>query len=116
MLPSTQNTLQPRCTVGLLQFSHAIELIRIAKKIQTPRKLLIFVNVEVLLSQLLVVIYFQCEPGLAALVMYDLLYTDPRKLLLLAGCSTVCTTIAETAKMWNLNVVSKFSNAADCSR
>lgn len=27
--------------------------------------------------------------------------------MLLAGCSTVCTTVAEAAKMWNLVVVSK---------
>lgn len=47
----------------------------------------------------------QCEPGLGALVMYDLLYQDPTKLMLLAGCSTVCTTVAEAAKMWNLVVV-----------
>lgn len=26
--------------------------------------------------------------------------------MLLAGCSTVCTTVAEAAKMWNLIVVS----------
>lgn len=26
--------------------------------------------------------------------------------MLLAGCSTVCTTVAEAAKMWNLVVVS----------
>lgn len=37
--------------------------------------------------------------------MYNLLYSDPRKLMLLAGCSTVCTTVAEAAKMWNLVVV-----------
>lgn len=49
---------------------------------------------------------FQCEPGLAATVMYDLLYNPPHKLMLLAGCSTVCTTVAEAAKMWNLVVVS----------
>lgn len=48
----------------------------------------------------------QCEPGLGALVMYDLLYKPPQKLMLLAGCSTVCTTVAEAAKMWNLVVVS----------
>lgn len=29
--------------------------------------------------------------------------------MLLAGCSTVCTTVAEAAKMWNLIVVS-FTN------
>lgn len=28
--------------------------------------------------------------------------------MLLAGCSTVCTTVAEAAKMWNLVVVSVF--------
>lgn len=37
--------------------------------------------------------------------MYNLLYNPPQKLLLLAGCSTVCTTVAEAAKMWNLMVV-----------
>jgi hypothetical protein len=40
--------------------------------------------------------------------MYDLLYKPPQKLMLLAGCSTVCTTVAEAAKMWNLVVVSIF--------
>lgn len=29
--------------------------------------------------------------------------------MLLAGCSTVCTTVAEAAKMWNLVVVSVYS-------
>lgn len=48
---------------------------------------------------------FQCEPGLGASVMYNLLYNNPQKLMLLAGCSTVCTTVAEAAKMWNLIVV-----------
>jgi gamma-aminobutyric acid type B receptor len=38
--------------------------------------------------------------------MYNLLYNEPQKLMLLAGCSTVCTTVAEAAKMWNLGVVS----------
>lgn len=38
--------------------------------------------------------------------MYNLLYNKPQKLMLLAGCSTVCTTVAEAAKMWNLIVVS----------
>lgn len=53
--------------------------------------------------------YEQCEPGLGASVMYNLLYNKPQKLMLLAGCSTVCTTVAEAAKMWNLIVVSKMS-------
>lgn len=51
--------------------------------------------------------FLQCEPGLGASVMYNLLYNKPQKLMLLAGCSTVCTTVAEAAKMWNLIVVSK---------
>ena len=42
--------------------------------------------------------------------MYDLLYKPPQKLMLLAGCSTVCTTVAEAAKMWNLVVVIKITN------
>lgn len=42
--------------------------------------------------------------------MYDLLYNKPQKLMLLAGCSTVCTTVAEAAKMWNLVVVSINNN------
>ncbi|XP_066967377.1 gamma-aminobutyric acid type B receptor subunit 1 isoform X3 [Macrobrachium rosenbergii] len=52
-----------------------------------------------------------CEPGLGAAVMYDLLYNPPTKLMLLGGCSTVCTTIAEAAKMWNLVVLSYGSSS-----
>ncbi|XP_049954039.1 gamma-aminobutyric acid type B receptor subunit 1 isoform X1 [Schistocerca serialis cubense] len=47
----------------------------------------------------------ECEPGLGASVMYNLLYNNPQKVMLLAGCSTVCTTVAEAAKMWNLVVL-----------
>ncbi|XP_034182289.1 gamma-aminobutyric acid type B receptor subunit 1 isoform X4 [Osmia lignaria lignaria] len=47
----------------------------------------------------------ECEPGLGASVMYNLLYNNPHKLMLLAGCSTVCTTVAEAAKMWHLVVL-----------
>ncbi|XP_076280311.1 gamma-aminobutyric acid type B receptor subunit 1 isoform X1 [Lasioglossum baleicum] len=47
----------------------------------------------------------ECEPGLGAAVMYNLLYHSPNKLMLLAGCSTVCTTVAEAAKMWNMVVL-----------
>ena len=42
---------------------------------------------------------------MGAKVMYDLLYYNPQKVLLLAGCSTVCTTVAEAARMWNLVTV-----------
>ncbi|GAB6027475.1 Gamma-aminobutyric acid type B receptor subunit 1 [Chamberlinius hualienensis] len=48
----------------------------------------------------------ECEPGLGASVMYDLLYNPPQKLMLLCGCSVVCTTVGEAAKMWNLVVLS----------
>ncbi|GFY66191.1 gamma-aminobutyric acid type B receptor subunit 1, partial [Trichonephila inaurata madagascariensis] len=52
-----------------------------------------------------------CNPGLGATVMYDLLYNPPQKLILLGGCSIVCSTIAEAAKMWNLVVVSYGSSS-----
>ncbi|CAB4065790.1 GABBR [Lepeophtheirus salmonis] len=44
----------------------------------------------------------ECDSGKGAAVLYDLLYNKPQKVILLAGCSTVCTTVAEAAKMWNL--------------
>lgn len=47
----------------------------------------------------------QCNPGLASSVLYDLIYNTPTKLLVIGGCSTVCSTVAETAKMYNLVVV-----------
>ncbi|ODN02817.1 Gamma-aminobutyric acid type B receptor subunit 1 [Orchesella cincta] len=47
----------------------------------------------------------ECEPGRGAAVMYELLYNEPVKVMLLAGCSTVCTTVAEAAKKWNLIVL-----------
>ena len=50
-------------------------------------------------------IFFQCDAGRGAAVMYDLLYNEPQKVILLAGCSTVCTTVAEAARMWNLVTV-----------
>ncbi|KAF0306402.1 Gamma-aminobutyric acid type B receptor subunit 1 [Amphibalanus amphitrite] len=53
----------------------------------------------------------KCEPGLGARVMYDLLYNKPQKLMLIGGCSTVCTTIAEAARMWNLMVLSYGSSS-----
>ena len=49
--------------------------------------------------------YLQCDAGRGAAVMYDLLYNEPQKVILLAGCSTVCTTVAEAARMWNLVTV-----------
>lgn len=51
---------------------------------------------------------FQCQPGLAAKQMYELLYKAPTKLMLLAGCSPVTTVFAEAAPVWNLVVVRIF--------
>ncbi|KJH41376.1 hypothetical protein DICVIV_12652 [Dictyocaulus viviparus] len=47
----------------------------------------------------------KCQPGLATQQLYDLLYTPPIKLMLLAGCSPVTTVIAESAPVWKLVVV-----------
>lgn len=47
----------------------------------------------------------KCNPGLGATEMYDLIYNKPVKLLMLGGCSIVCSTVAETARMYNLVVV-----------
>lgn len=47
----------------------------------------------------------QCNPGKAARFMYDLIYYPPKKVILVCGCSTVCSIVAESANMWNLIVV-----------
>jgi gamma-aminobutyric acid type B receptor len=47
----------------------------------------------------------QCNPGRAARFMYDLIYHPPKKIILVCGCSTVCSIVAESANMWNLIVV-----------
>lgn len=40
-------------------------------------------------------------------VLYELLYKDPVKLMLLGpGCSAVSTFVGQAARMWNLVVVS----------
>ncbi|XGW33249.1 hypothetical protein V3C99_017596 [Haemonchus contortus] len=48
----------------------------------------------------------KCQAGLATQQLFDLLYTPPTKLMLLAGCSPVTTVIAESAPVWKLVVVS----------
>ncbi|XP_022239311.1 gamma-aminobutyric acid type B receptor subunit 1-like isoform X2 [Limulus polyphemus] len=53
----------------------------------------------------------ECNPGLGANALYDLLYNLPIKPILLCGCSIVCSTVAEAAKMWNLVVVSYGSSS-----
>ncbi|XP_076343552.1 gamma-aminobutyric acid type B receptor subunit 1-like isoform X1 [Tachypleus tridentatus] len=52
-----------------------------------------------------------CNPGLGANALYDLLYNPPIKPILMCGCSIVCSTVAEAAKMWNLVVVSYGSSS-----
>ena len=47
----------------------------------------------------------QCDSGKGAAVMYDLLYNKPQKVIMLAGCSAVCTTVAGAAQYWNLVTV-----------
>lgn len=50
---------------------------------------------------------FQCDPGQATKYLYELLYNDPIKIILMPGCSSVSTLVAEAARMWNLIVVSR---------
>ncbi|KAG5843170.1 hypothetical protein ANANG_G00185650 [Anguilla anguilla] len=47
----------------------------------------------------------KCDPGEATRLLYDLLYTEPIKIVLMPGCSSVSTLVAEAARMWNLIVV-----------
>lgn len=63
-------------------------------------------HLKLFIHLLMISNFLQCEPGRGASAMYQLLYNDPTKVFLLAGCSTVCTTVAEAAKKWNLIVVS----------
>ena len=51
----------------------------------------------------------QCDPGEATKLLYDLLYTEPIKIVLMPGCSGVSTLVAEAARMWNLIVVGALS-------
>lgn len=54
----------------------------------------------------ILLLIFQCDPGEATKLLYDLLYTEPIKIVLMPGCSSVSTLVAEAARMWNLIVVS----------
>jgi len=48
----------------------------------------------------------QCLPGLAMKVLYELVYNDPVKLMILGpGCSVVSTVVGQAARMWNLVTV-----------
>uniref|UniRef100_A0A8D2LK01 Gamma-aminobutyric acid type B receptor subunit 1 n=1 Tax=Varanus komodoensis TaxID=61221 RepID=A0A8D2LK01_VARKO len=52
-----------------------------------------------------------CEPGVATKFLYELLYNDPIKIILMPGCSSVSTLVAEAARMWNLIVLSYGSSS-----
>uniref|UniRef100_A0A674PAD6 Gamma-aminobutyric acid type B receptor subunit 1 n=1 Tax=Takifugu rubripes TaxID=31033 RepID=A0A674PAD6_TAKRU len=52
-----------------------------------------------------------CDPGEATKLLYDLLYTEPLKIVLMPGCSGVSTLVAEAARMWNLIVLSYGSSS-----
>ncbi|KAF6737915.1 Gamma-aminobutyric acid type B receptor subunit 1, partial [Oryzias melastigma] len=52
-----------------------------------------------------------CDPGQATKLLYDLLYTEPIKVVLMPGCSSVSTLVAEAARMWNLIVLSYGSSS-----
>ena len=48
----------------------------------------------------------QCDSGLGAYRLYEMLYQEKnQKVIILSGCSTVCTTLAEAASQWNLVTV-----------
>ncbi|XP_068455174.1 gamma-aminobutyric acid type B receptor subunit 1 isoform X2 [Clinocottus analis] len=52
-----------------------------------------------------------CDPGEATKLLYDLLYTEPIKVVLMPGCSSVSTLVAEASRMWNLIVLSYGSSS-----
>uniref|UniRef100_A0A674EBT7 Gamma-aminobutyric acid type B receptor subunit 1-like n=1 Tax=Salmo trutta TaxID=8032 RepID=A0A674EBT7_SALTR len=52
-----------------------------------------------------------CDPGESTKLLYDLLYTEPIKTVLMPGCSSVSTLVAEAARMWNLIVLSYGSSS-----
>ena len=48
----------------------------------------------------------QCDSGLGAYRLYELIYEEKdQKVIIISGCSTVCTTLAEAASQWNLVTV-----------
>jgi hypothetical protein len=58
-------------------------------------------------SALIPSLFTQCDPGQATKYLYELLYNDPIKIILMPGCSSVSTLVAEAARMWNLIVVNR---------
>ncbi|EMP33496.1 Gamma-aminobutyric acid type B receptor subunit 1 [Chelonia mydas] len=56
-------------------------------------------------------LHSKCDPGQATKYLYELLYNDPIKIILMPGCSSVSTLVAEAARMWNLIVLSYGSSS-----
>ena len=51
-------------------------------------------------------LFTQCDSGLGAYRLYELIYQEKdQKVVIISGCSTVCTTLAEAASQWNLVTV-----------
>jgi len=48
----------------------------------------------------------ECDSGMGAYRLYQLIYEEKdQKVIIISGCSTVCTTLAEAANQWNLVTV-----------
>ncbi|CAJ0953804.1 unnamed protein product, partial [Mesorhabditis belari] len=47
----------------------------------------------------------KCQTGLSIQQMYQFIYNDPKKLMMMTGCSTVTTVISEIAPEWKLVVL-----------
>ncbi|KAM3654689.1 gamma-aminobutyric acid type B receptor subunit 1-like, partial [Ammospiza maritima maritima] len=52
-----------------------------------------------------------CDPGQATKLLYELLYNLPFKIILMPGCSSVSTLVAEAARIWNVTVLSYGSSS-----
>uniref|UniRef100_A0A8U8BQ12 Uncharacterized protein n=1 Tax=Geospiza parvula TaxID=87175 RepID=A0A8U8BQ12_GEOPR len=53
----------------------------------------------------------KCDPGQATKFLYELLYNLPFKIILMPGCSSVSTLVAEAARIWNVTVLSYGSSS-----
>ncbi|KAG7225362.1 hypothetical protein INR49_027345 [Caranx melampygus] len=78
---------------------------------QHPLMALLLITAERLLPTAANLRHQMCDPGEATKLLYDLLYTEPIKIVLMPGCSSVSTLVAEAARMWNLIVLSYGSSS-----
>ncbi|XP_041343043.1 gamma-aminobutyric acid type B receptor subunit 1-like, partial [Pyrgilauda ruficollis] len=56
-------------------------------------------------------VFTSCDPGQATKLLYELLYNLPFKIILMPGCSSVSTLVAEAARIWNVTVLSYGSSS-----